>query len=210
MARHVSWLGLWLAIAAAAQSGCAPPPPRSPASLKDDAYPGELVDSRSLPDGLFVRQRIDARFGEQRIGFSAVLQTDGGVLSLLALTPYGTRAFLLEQEGQQVRFTRYVDRELPFPSRFILLDVHRTLFAGLPGAPLTDGVHAGERGGERIAERWQAGALLERTFERIDGKPAGLIRIAYHGGMRGRVPPAKVELDNGWFGYRLEIETLKE
>jgi hypothetical protein len=188
---------------------CAPsPPPSTAAGARAQDYPGELVDSSALPDGLFLRQRIEARFGERELGFSAVLQSEGGVLSLLALTPYGTRAFLLQQRGQALSFERYVEPSLPFPPRFILLDVHRTLFLGLPGAPLADGEHQGVRGGERIRERWQGGRLLARSFERIDGRPRGLIRITYEGGMAGAAPPARIDLDNGWFGYRLAIHTL--
>jgi hypothetical protein len=156
------------------------------------------------------RQRIEARFGDRNIAFSAVLQSDAGVLSLLALTPYGSRAFLLQQRGKALAFTRYVDRDLPFPPRFIMLDVHRTLFLGLPGAPLPDGDHTAVQHGERIAERWRGGRLLERTFERVDGRPAGRIRIAYQGGMRPPLPPARMDLDNGWFGYQLAIHTLAD
>jgi hypothetical protein len=190
-------------------TGCArDEPPRTVRDARPQDYPGELVDSSALPDGIFLRQRIEARFGERELGFSAVLQSADGVLSLLAFTPYGTRAFLIEQRGKAVHFTSYVDRVLPFPPRFIVLDVHRTLFLGLPGGPLRDGEHEGVRDGERIKERWRGGKLLERTFEREDGRPGGTIRIAYPDGMRGARPPAQVVLDNGWFGYRLVIHTL--
>lgn len=191
-----AWLVALMLLAA-----CASGPQRAP--MKEDAYPGVLTDSAALPAGLFLRQRIDATFGDRNVSFSAVLQVDAGVLSLLALTPYGTRAFLLEQRGQSIHFTRYVDRELPFPPRFVLIDVHRALFSGLGEASAADGSRTTERDGERITERWQAGRLIERTFERLDGKPAGVIRIRY--------PSAdRIELDNGWFGYRLAIRTLAD
>lgn len=183
-------------------------PGRAPARSSDDAYPGALVDSTALPAPLFYRQRIEARFGDQELGFAAVLQSEAGVLSLLAMTPYGTRAFLLEQRGQRVRHVKYVDRELPFPPRFILLDVHRTLFIGLEGAPRPDGAHSATIAGERVVETWRDGGLHERTFEREDGRPRGVIRIRYHGGMRDGVPPPRIELDNGWFGYQLTIVTV--
>lgn len=190
-------------------AGCAPGPHAATAGdLRAEDYPGVLVDSTALPDGLFLRQRIEARYRDREIGFAAVLQSAEGVLSLLALTPYGTRAFLLEQRGQALRFTRYVDRTLPFPPRFVMLDVHRTLFLGLPGAPRADGRHQGMLFGERITEHWRGGRLLARSFERLDGRPRGLIRIAYHGGMRAPEPPSRIDLDNAWFGYRLVIHTL--
>ena len=190
-------------------AACASGPER--ARMTEDAYPGVLADSATLPSGLFLRQRIEARFGERTESFSAVLQVEGGVLSLLALTPYGTRAFLLEQHGQSVRFTPYVERELPFPPRFILIDVHRALFTGLgEPAPAIDGPRVLERHGERITERWRGGKLLERRFERLDGKPAGTITVRYGSGMAQGALPDHIELDNGWFGYRLSIRTLAE
>jgi hypothetical protein len=177
--------------------------------MTEDAYPGVLTDSAVLPDGLFLRQRIDARFGERTMSFSAVLQVDGGVLSLLALTPYGTRAFLIEQIGQSIRFTPYIDRELPFPPRFIVLDVHRALFSGLATpSPRADGEHSYERDAERITERWQGGTLRERRFERLDHKPKGTIRVGYGAGVAPNAIPRHIELDNGWFGYQLSIRAL--
>jgi hypothetical protein len=203
--RRTAALVLVFAFAGAGCTGT----PRSASPARAADYPGELVDSAALPS-LFLRQRIEARFGDRSIAFSAVLQSDAGVLSLLALTPYGSRAFLLQQRGKTIAFNRYVDRDLPFPPRFILLDVHRTLFLGLPGAPLPDGDHTAVQHGERIVERWRGGRLLERTFERVDGRPAGRIRIAYQDGMRPPLPPARIDLHNGWFGYQLAIHTLAD
>lgn len=215
--RGVSALAVSLALGVLAllAVACAGTPRRPP--LTEDAYPGALVDSAALPDGVFLRQRIEARFGGRSASFAAVLQVDGGVLSLLALTPYGTRAFLLEQVGQSVRFTRYVDRELPFPPRFILVDVHRALFAGLgqpPPSALVEHRHehtherAFVREGERVTELWREGRLFERRFERLDGEPAGVIRARYPDGVAPGALPARIELDNGWFGYQLSIRTL--
>lgn len=191
-------------------AACASGPRPSGKPLRESDYPGVLLDSAQLPQ-TFAEQRIEAHFGEHELSFRAVLQVDAGVLSLLALTPYGTRAFLIEQRGQAVRFERYVDRELPFPPRFILLDVHRALFNGaFPLAPARpDGTHSVERDGERITERWQGGAVRERHFQRLDGKPDGILRITYGDpGLRAGVVPARIELENVWFDYALVIKTL--
>jgi hypothetical protein len=187
---------------------CAGNPPPAGGKPKPPDYPGELVDSARLPQ-FTMRQRITARFQGREESLSCVLQSADGVLSLLVLTPFGSRALLLEQGGTAVSVTNYVGRELPFPPRFILLDVHRTLFRGLPGAPLADGAHEGVDRDEQIGERWQAGRLLERSFRRADGKPAGLIAVRYEGGMRGNQPPARIDYDNGWLGYQLIIQTLE-
>lgn len=188
--------------------GCAhraPPPPTERPTEAD--YPGSLVPSERLPDGLFYEQRIEARHELGEVSFWAVLQTRDGVLALLGLTPYGTRAFLLEQRGTSHHFTAYIDRPLPFPSRYILLDVHRTFFLGLP-PPAGDGRFQGVIDGDRVTEVWRDGRLRERSFVRVEGKPPGTIRIRYIGGMRPGVPPPRIEFDNGWFGYKLTIRTL--
>jgi hypothetical protein len=191
-------------------AACASGPRPSGKPLRESDYPGALVDSALLPS-MFARQRIEARFGEHTMSFQAVLQVDAGVLSLLALTPYGTRAFLLEQRGQAVHFERYVDRELPFPPRFILVDVHRALFNGAYplATPQPDGTHSVERDGERITERWHGGSVRERAFERLDGKPAGVLRITYaEPGLRAGGTPPRIDIHNVWFDYALVIKTL--
>ena len=80
--------------------------------------------------------------------------------------------------------------------------------AALGGRGAPDGEHRAERGGEEIVERWEGGRLQERTFRRLDGAPPGLIRVTYEGGLGGEEPPQRVILDNGWLGYRLELQTL--
>ena len=50
---------------------------------------------------------------------------------------------------------------------------------------------------------------MRRTFERLDGAREGMIRIDYMGGHRTGRPAKQVVLENGWFGYRLEITTTE-
>jgi hypothetical protein len=183
--------------------------PRPPSgNPQPPEYPGELIDSTRLPQ-FSLRQRITARFRGREESLACVLQSADGVLSLLVLTPFGTRALLLEQRGTALSVTNYVGRTLPFPPRFILLDVHRVLFRSLPGAPLADGVHQRIDHGEQVEERWQAGRLLERSFRRVAGTPAGTIAVRYIGGMQGSRPPEHIDYDNPWLGYQLIIHTLE-
>ena len=154
---------------------------------------------------------MTARHGSRSRGFEGVLQHRGDELLLMALTPFGSKAFVLRQQGVDVEYTPHAVREqdLPFPPEYILLDVHRTLFIGIPGAPLPDGVHTHDRAGERITEHWSEGRLMRRQFRRLSGGPEGVIQITYRGGMvPGGVPPT-IEVENGWFGYGLAIETLE-
>jgi len=206
MRRVVSIAGFSLAAVCALSSCCAVGrrPPWEPAARE---YPGTLVSPSTVPGDFLARQVVKARYGETRIRFDSVLQKRGDTLTLLGLTPFGTRAFLLQQEGTDVNFTSYVDRVLPFPPYYILLDIHRALFIGVSSGPLADGLHTVSRNGEEIRERWMGGRVLERTFRRETGLPPGLIRITCKDGMLVGMPPSKLEFKNGWFGYDLTITT---
>ena len=171
------------------------------------AYPGSLVPSGAIPGDFVIRQHIVARPGDDEISFDAVVQHHDGTLTLLGLTPFGTRAFLLQQQGTEVEFTSYIPHELPFPPRYMLFDVHRALFIGVPGAPHPDGAHVGMRDGEEIREVWSGGRLRERTFRRLDGSPPGVITARYEGGMAPGRPAEHITYENGWFGYRLIVTT---
>ena len=180
-----------LLLVLALSAGCAS---RKPQATAPD-YPGELVDPATIPDDFLARQRVRATWIDGEVEFDAVLQKQGDALTMVGLTPFGTRAFTLAQKGREVSFTKEIDRDLPFPPRNILLDVQRALFP------------AGERAGEEVLERIEGGRLMERSFRRRDGKPAGQIVITYEGGMVGIEPPRVLVLENGWFGYRLRVET---
>ncbi len=178
--------------------------------MAENSYPGEVRSSESLPDGLFLHQRVTATYRGHTLSFTAVVETAHGQLRMIALTPFGTRAFLLEQLGTRIVFKRYVDEELPFPPHFILLDLHRTLFLGIDAPPLPDGERTVIRGGEEIRERFEHGLLVQRSFRRVDGHPAGTIDIRYRTGLRDLRSPPPITLRNGWFDYTLSITTLPE
>ncbi len=196
-----------LFLAAQLSTSCATAPRAGPLPLPD--YPGTLTRPSEHPGDFLLRQHLTAHFGERVESFDAVLQKRGDVLTLVGLTPFGTRAFLLEQTGLEVKFTSYVG-ELPFPPRFILFDVERVYFDGIAGAPLDDGEHVEQRSGERIVESWNGGRLAARRFTRIANDPPGVMSIVYAGGMASGAFPAQIEIDNGWVGYKLSIATLSE
>lgn len=191
-------------------SGCIFGSTPRPTTLKEQDYPGELRSSETLPDGWSYRQRVRARYGEDEGSFSAVVETDSGRLRMLGFTPFGTRGFLLEQVGKQVEFTSYVDRDMPFPPRFALLDLHRAFFLGSAEPPLQQGERVFTQDAEEVRERFKNGRLVSRHYRRLDGKPSGSIDIEYRGGMLGTTPPEVVVLRNGWFGYTLMVTTLRQ
>jgi hypothetical protein len=200
---------LALAAVAALAPSCAhrapaPPPAAAAPTAKDLPRPDAIP-------GLFtVRQKITARSQHGGGGFEAVLQKKPGEVLLIGLTPFGSRAFLLRQTDGDVALTTYIQRDLPFPPTYILLDIHRVLGAWL-GPPPADGERVGQVGGERIREVWRGGGLVQRTFTEVDGgvraEPPGDVTITYTGvGPAGL--PASVQLVNGRFGYSLTIETV--
>lgn len=176
-------------------------------------YPGELIPTQELEGQFMARQKLKIVFEEREFEFGAVLQIAEGKLTVLGLTPFGTKAFVLTQTGSEVEFEALLDREMPFPPEYILQDIHRTL---LWGARLPWGAEGPEGGegsvevaGERVTERWSEAGLEQRSFERLDGQPAGVISVEYVGGHRPERPAKKVIMRNGWFGYDLTIQTTQ-
>ena len=191
-------------LVAAGTLACATARPRSP----PPDYPGVLVHPSLVP-GDFVRtQKLVARFGEDAHALEAVLQKKGDDLTLVALSPFRTRLFVLEQHGLEVKFTSYMPGEFPFPPRYVLYAVERVYFRGLPGSPLSDGEHTADLDGEHIREVWRDGRLLQRDFTRPNVK--GRIAIVYKPGMAGGISPPLIEIDDGWLGYQLTITTISE
>jgi Protein of unknown function (DUF3261) len=201
------------ALAAAAScvlfAACGPSVP--PKAAEAPAYSWRLRPPSVRRDDFLDRQSIAATYGDRSARFEAVLQKRGDELTLLGLTPFGSRAFVVRQMGLDVTFQSFVPQSLPFPPNYILFDVQRVFFASedTGDGGVVDGEHESVRDGEAVHEEWRAGRLLRRTFRRVDGRPAGLITVVYDGGMAlDGAPPAHVTFDNGWYGYRLEITTL--
>ena len=99
------------------RAGLTPAPPTAAELPPPDAIPGTFT----------LRQKLTATSPKGGGSFEAVLQKTPGTLTLVGLTPYGSRAFLLQQTKGDVQFTKYIPRELPFPPTFMLLDIHRVL-----------------------------------------------------------------------------------
>jgi hypothetical protein len=193
-----------------ALSGCASRP-GSP--WREQDYPGELQHAAALATDVLWQQRVTATWGEDgRRGFDAAIQKQGDVLTVLGLSPVGSAGFAMILRGAAIELRNDTEQELPFPPRFILLDVQRTFYPWLPGPPPADGTRAGTIPGERVTETYRGGRLVERRFERLDAMPAGVITITYAWAdvPADRLAPPQTVLENGWFGYRLEIETHAE
>jgi hypothetical protein len=188
------------AIAGCAHHAPAPAPMPAPTAA-------ELPPPDAIPGTFAVRQKLTATSAKGGGSFEAVLQKTPGTLTLVGLTPYGSRAFLLTQTKGDVQFTKYVPRELPFPPTFMLLDIHRVLGQWL-GPPLASGERSGQVGDETIHERWQNGKLLERTFVSARSTPPGPITISYAGYGAASALAEHITLHNARLDYRIAIDTV--
>lgn len=196
-------VGVVGAVAVVGGAACGAPGAAAP---EQRPYTGPLVDSAALQDGFLWQQEIRASRGPFSHSFPAVLQSSRGVLTVLGLTPFRTRAFVIRQRGQTFEYESFVERSLPLEPSWVLIDIHRTFFDGVPRRAPQDGTFTHVAGGERRVDEWRDGLLRSRTYERLDA-PGDLIRIDYGAGYRWGTPPPRLELHNGWYGYRLEVVT---
>ena len=165
--RRPIWSCLLLATACAA-------PPAPPWQGRE--APGVLRPATALPFDVLWHQRVTAHWGdEQHRGFDAAVQKLGDTLTVLGFAPTGAVGFTILEQGTEVELRNQSGQPMPFPPRYVLLDV-------------------------------------QRTFARLDGDPAGLVRVRYDwtADDAGRLAPHHIELDSEWFGYRLTIDTHAE
>ena len=171
-------LALAITVSACAHHAAAPParPPVAPPTA------AELPPPDAIPGTFAVRQKLTASSAKGGGSFEAVLQKAPGTLTLVGLTPYGSRAFLLQQTKGGVLGTWL-------------------------GPPLPSGERSGQHGDEAIHERWQDGKLIERTFSSTKSNPPGTITISYDGyGASGIA--THITLRNARLDYRIDIDTV--
>lgn len=169
-----------------------------------------------------LRQRVEVEWPGGGEGFDAVLQRRPGELALIGLGPMnlvGFRLALVESAGEgaaRIEFENRSGRALPFSPAHILADVQRVFYPWLAEPwPATeqacadDCERSGRQGAVAVWERSVEGQLAERRFAIAGRLDAGEVRIRYADWAGAPAMPRRVELENGWFGYRLTIETLE-
>lgn len=130
MSRCAAALLLGLAVAGCALSV----PPWGPPRL--EACPGLLVPAAGIPGGDFaLRERVRIRGGEVDLGLALLVERRGDRLVLVALNPFGAKAFSVVQRGLEVEATSHLGRALQVPPGNVLRDLHAARFAGPPDTP---------------------------------------------------------------------------
>lgn len=197
-------LAALLAVAASACGAAARPPAEAREEL-----PPVLLPVGALPGDFMLRQHVTARYEERSDGFDAVLQKRGDELTLVGLGPMSTVGFVLKLSERGVELDNRSGRELPFRPEHILADVQRVFYPWLPPAERCDAcVREGEAEGLALTERYEAGRLRERRFRWAAAPERGEVVVRYEGWGTSELAPARVSLDNGWYGYALVIETV--
>ena len=187
-------------------AACAKPQPKSAEPLH--ATSGVLIPTSELRPPFLIQQRIRGTHQGHEVAVDCVVQLDKGKLSVVGLTPFNTRAFVLEQVGTSVKLQKFVDRDIPFDPAAVLYDIHRVFFRGLPH-PQADGTHEGVDHGDMVVERWENGHIVERRFQSLEGPVPQLVIVHFEGGPAPLVAP-RVRLVNVAFAYTLQIENLEQ
>lgn len=180
--------------------------PARPPKLTDEMYAWTLRTPQALGADFLWQQRLTARFGPRSESIKVAVQKVADRLTIVGLTPFATKAFVLEQQGDAVTFKKMIDRDMPFPPRFVLVDLQRAYLPLGPPHP-ADGESQEVLDGERVTQLFAKGQLIERRFARLDSQPRGEIVIRYSQ-YRDDGLPGRIVLDNKWFGYQLEVATL--
>jgi Protein of unknown function (DUF3261) len=180
----------------------AAPGPKSPIPPHD--LRGVLVSTEQLKPPFVVQQRIEGRYQGGDATMECVVQLKDNKLTVLGLTPFGTRAFVIEQTGTTVHFEKFIDRDLPVQPEAVLYDIHRVFFRGLP-RPDSDGVREQQDQSELVRETWSGGHITERRFQGLEGPVPTLVVVAFDGAPAPVIAP-HVRITNVAYGYTLEIQ----
>lgn len=171
-----------------------------------DETPPPLLPVAAFPGDFMLEQHVTARYRDREDGFDAVLQKRDDVLSLVGLGPMGTVAFVVNVTDAGVTLENNSPEDVPFSPAHIVADVQRVFYPWLSGEPDAEGRRHGEALDMTIDERFESGRLVERRFTRPD--IAGAIVVTYEGWTLSDIAPTRVVLENGFYGYALEIETF--
>jgi hypothetical protein len=184
-------------------TACAHKPAPAPA-VPQFGIGGVLIPTDQIAVGPFVvQQHIKGAFQGGEVSIDCVVQFKDKKLTVLGLTPYGTRAFSIEQDGVDVKFQKYVERDMPVQPEMVLYDIHRVFFRGLP-----PGQSQGQDHSDQVTELQSGDYVLERRFQNMEG-PTNLVVITFDGPPAPIVAP-HVRITNTAFAYAIEIDNTEQ
>jgi hypothetical protein len=156
-----------------------------------------------------LRQRVRVEAKGRSVALRLVTQKRGGELLQVGIDPLGAKLFTLRQRGTQVEVDALPAPVLEVAPANFLRDLHRIRFLSVD-EPAPDGVSRTVRDGTEIRETWERGALRERRFRRLAGRPEGSVELRFETPGPTQEGIQRVSIVNGWCGYRVEVVTLVE
>ncbi len=184
-------------------AACAHKPPPEPA-VPPYSLSGVLLPTDQITRGPFVvQQHIKGSYQGGDVSIDCVVQFKDKKLTVLGLTPFGTRAFSIEQTGLDVKFEKYVERDMPVQPEMVLYDIHRVFFRALP-----EGQSEGQDHSDQVTEVRAGDYVLERRFQNMEG-PTNLVVVTFDGPPAPIVAP-HVTIANTAFSYSIEIDNTEQ
>jgi hypothetical protein len=127
---------------------------------------------------------LEGEYDGRRLQLQTYVEIDAEQIVIVGLTPWGTRAFSIRYDGQQLDFDNLTHRDMPLPPSLILSDVQQVLWPRLPNA---DGWRVEDEGNPRERRLYFRRELVTR--------------ITYAGS-------SNITLRNRRYGYTLHIRVL--
>lgn len=171
-----------------------------------------LPPLEQVKTNFIARQKLSGKFRDQEFQGEVIVQKLFGELTIIALTPFGSKAFVIKQTKDRIEATSLMPQELFFPFEFMVLAIHRSLFIGHGKAEKLqhiDGKISFFYKGIRIHEIWREGKLIERHFFTKQEPSTLEFSIHYGEGMKGIILPPQIDMIDHRIGYQIQVQTVQ-
>jgi hypothetical protein len=163
-----------------------------------------------FPFDFTLDQTVEATARGRTQTVRVIAEKSGDTLRLVGLTPFGVRAYVITQEGLDVRAEVQLEGGLPFPPEHVVLDLHRTFLAGFPAdaGATPDGRREFTAGGDAFADEIRGGRVVRRRV--VPAEPgADVLDVRYEpeGVALDGTPPPRAVVHHERLGYTLVITT---
>jgi hypothetical protein len=135
------------------------------------------------------QQLLEGEYKGRRIQLQTYVEIDANQMVIVGLTPWQTRAFTIQYDGQQLDFDDLTHRDLPFPPALILSDVQQVLWPALPDTA-----------------QWRVEDEVQPRQRRVYFQDQLVTRVQYDG---PSALPHHVTLWNFRYGYQLKIRIVQ-
>ena len=167
-----------------------------------------LFPLAQIESNFMLRQKLLGSFRGQDFHGEVIIQKLAGELTIIALTPFGSKAFAIKQTSERIDSVSFIPQQLVFPPELMVLDIHRSLFIGSNKSDKPqNGVINFVYKGVGIRETWNKGQLKQRLFFAKNKPKTVEFTINYGEGMHDFIPPAEIELFDHRIGYRIRVIT---